>query len=211
MSDAAVLDAPATTTPSGTTPAASTPAATPAAVQPTVQAPATSEKPVAPAEPVYALALPKDSTLDAAAVERATAFAKGQKLAPDAAQKALEYADAETKAFLEQQKADYTAKINAWEKTVKEDKELGGEQFTTTLKRTTSVMDRFAKPGSHKYADELRTALNQTGFGNYPPFVWLMAQIGASMESDGPTVGNPAPGGAQKSPEERMFPSSAGK
>lgn len=164
---------------------------------------------VPPQEPVYTLSLPQDSVLDASAVDRLTAFAKGQGLDPKAAQSALEYANAETLAALERQKADYTAKVTGWETSVKADTELGGANYNRTLARTQAVLDRFAKPGSHKYADEFRAALNSSGFGNYPAFVWLIDQIGASMENDSTKH---APSGGQTSQvplADRLFPSLA--
>lgn len=199
---------PAPVTPQPNDAGGTPPAQSAAPAQPPAQ-PAAQAQPAASAEPQYNFTLPQDSLFDASAVERATTFAKGHKLTPEAAQQAMEYAHAETKAFFDKQKTDYTAKVSVWEQSVKDDKDMGGEHFTRTLKRTTSVMDRFAKPGSHKYADELRTALNETGFGNYPPFVWLMDQIGASMEADGQPIGNGHGTPEQKSLAQRMFPNLA--
>lgn len=201
------------------TPAAAAPVETPASAQAVSSpSPAPSATPpaapaagavVPPAEPVYTLSLPQDSVLDASAVDRLTAFAKGHALDPKAAQSALEYANAETVATLERQKADYTAKITGWETSVKADAELGGANYNRTIARTQAVLDRFAKPGSHKYADEFRAALNSSGFGNYPAFVWLIDQIGASMEND--ATKHAASGGQpdQANLADRLFPSLA--
>lgn len=210
MNDVATIDAPAA-------PVTPAPAPAQAAAPPPSPAPSATPTPAAPAagavvppvEPVYALSLPQDSVLDASAVDRLTTFAKGQGLDPKAAQSALEYANAETVAAFEKQRAEYTAKITGWETSVKADKELGGEHYTRTLARTQAVLDRFAKPGSHKYADEFRAALNSSGFGNYPAFVWLIDQIGASMENDATKHAGADGQPAQVPLADRLFPSLA--
>ncbi len=154
-------------------------------------------------EPVYALTLPQDSLLEASAVERMTTFAKDGKLAPETAQKALEWTHAEILAHEQRKVTDYKAKVTGWEQTVKTDKELGGEHHTRTLTRVKAVMDRFGNP-------ELTKAFQDTGFGNYPALVRFVDAIGAAMEADA----IPKPG-ASVQPDgsylDRMFPTSAGK
>lgn len=197
---------------------ASTPAPAPAAAVTPTPAPTPTPTPApvtpapsagTPAEPVYALTLPAESLLDATAVERATALAKDTKLVPDTAQKVVEYANAEVKAVMEKQIADYEAKKLAWKAETEKDAEFGGANLSRTALRSKTVLDRFiaAKPELGK---KLIEDLEVTGFGNYKPLVALFDFYGSLMESD--RVAQPR--GAEmdlSSKADRMFPTSAGK
>lgn len=206
----ATMDTPATTPTTTTTEqASSTPAPqvpqpvtpSPAAVPPAVAGDAAAAPEATPqAAPVeYALTLPQDSFLEPSAVERVTAFAKAEHLAPESAQKVLDLAHAEQTALVEKQKADYTAKITGWETAVKADPELGGANFSRTLTRTVAVLDRFGD-------QELKEALKSTGFGNYPALVRFVDKVGAAMANDspvgGPSSGSPTP----KSDAQALYP-----
>ena len=203
-----------TPTPTPTPASAATPTPTPAPAASATPAPAPAPTPApsatatpqpaptpAPAEVVYSLSLPAESVLETSAVERATTLAKESKLAPDAAQKVLEFAHAETAAFFKKQTEEYTAKVAGWEVEVKADPELGGANLARTQMRGKTVLDKFGDPA-------LVEALNKTGFGNYKPLVRLLDKIGAAMESDRPMgMGNtPAP---QKSVADILYPTSA--
>lgn len=189
----------ASSTPAPQVPQPVTPS--PATVPPAVAgdaAAAPGETPqAAPVE--YALTLPQDSLLDQTAVERVTAFAKAEHLAPESAQKVLELAHAEQTAFVEKQRADYTAKITGWEATVKADPTLGGANFSRTLTRTAAVMDRFGD-------QELKDALKSSGFGNYPALVRFVEKVGAAMANDSPVNVNPAGTATQKSDAQALYP-----
>lgn len=184
-------------------PTTTTPAPAPSPGTPPAQPAAQPAQAAEPQEPVYTLTLPQDSPLEASAVERLTAFAKDHKLTPEAAQKNLELVHAETASFVQRQQTEYKAKVDGWEKAVKEDKELGGANHTRTLSRVKAVMDKYASP-------ELKEAFNKTGFGNYPALVRFVEQIGAAMEGDQITrpTGTSEPDANYL---DRMFPTSAGK
>ena len=198
------------TTPAPAQAAAPSPAPAPTptpsqAPEPAAPAPA----PTPPAEVVYALTLPADSLLDQTAVDRATTFAKGSTLAPDTAQKVVEFANAEVAAVMQQQKTEYEGKVKTWEADVQADPELGGANHARTLLRSKTVLERFiaARPAE---GAQLQKSLNQTGFGNYKPLVALFNFYGSLMESD--QVSQPK--GADldiQGKAERMFPTSAGK
>lgn len=198
-------DAPAATITTQATQATPAPSPESAPAQPAAQ-PAQAQ----PAqEPVYALTLPQDSLLEASAVERMTTFAKDGKLAPETAQKALEWTHAEILAHEQRKVDDYKAKVASWEQTVKTDKDLGGEHHTRTLTRVKAAMDRYAKDRPEKAA-AFKQALNTSGFGNHPGFVDMVEYFGAAMEAD--SIPKP---GASVQPDgsylDRMFPTSAGK
>lgn len=199
-----------TPTPTPTPMPEPTPAPAPAAA-PVAQAPTPTPTPApgtpapAPAEPVYALTLPAESLLDVTAVERATALAKGDKLAPETAQKVIEYANAEVKAALDKQVADYETKKTAWKTEVEKDPEFGGNNLSRTALRSKTVLDRFvaAKPELGK---KLIEDLNNTGFGNYKPLVALFDFYGSLMESDQGHRPGTGAGGGEKSLAERLYP-----
>jgi len=137
---------------------------------------------VPPAEVKYELALPKDAVIEAAAIERTTAFAKATGLTPEAAQHALNHANAEVAADRVQQKAANVEAFKAlatktWVDEVKADATYGGEKYLVTVEEVKRAADRFLTA-------EERVVLNQTGWGNHPMLVKMFARIGQAMAND---------------------------
>ncbi len=158
-----------------------------------------------PAEVAYALALPKDATIEATAVDRLTTFAKDHKLAPEAAQKALDLVDAEVKA--DRQKQSETAReafkktaFEDWPQQIKDHPTLGGENHTKTLLNVVRMADQFIKPYPHRVE-----ALNTTGFGNHPLLVEIFNDVGARMANDKLVNGNSGGGPAPMSAAEKLY------
>lgn len=130
----------------------------------------------------YTLALPKDAVIEASAVERATAFAKAEKLTPDAAQKALDFVNTEVAADrVRQETASQVAfKVLAretWVAELKADPTFGGEQYLTTVEDVTRASARFLTA-------EERELLNVTGWGNHPMLCKMFARIGQALAND---------------------------
>lgn len=199
------------------------PAVPGAAVPPVVADPATP--PVDPAVPPagvpekYDLKLPEGSTVDPALTERTAAKARALGLNNEAAQTLLdaEVADAvdrETAAkaaadttVKEAKEAATTALLDAWKPggdewkkqqaewvtAAKADPSLGKtpEQFAQSLEKGQQALARFGTP-------ELKTYLDQTGFGSHPEVLKFLAAIGrASSESGMPTLITPSGGGTK--------------
>ena len=136
----------------------------------------------------YQLALPKDAVIEAQAVERMTAFAKAHNLSPDAAQKALDHANAEVVADRAAQAARNAEAFNTlaretWVNEIKADKEFGGDKFDATVLESKRAADKFITA-------EEKQILNETGWGNHPMLVRFFARVGRMMGEDGLITGN---------------------
>lgn len=106
-----------------------------------------------------------------------------------------EDAQAEVDAHVAREQARITAQSNKWADETKADTEVGGDNLSATQKNITAVLDRFL-PATEADGKQLRTALNAGGYGNWRPFVRLMARIGKAMGEDSPGLGTAA-GAAQ--------------
>lgn len=78
--------------------------------------------------------------------------------------------------------------------------ELGGENFNRTMEIAGKVMAKFG-------TTEFRELINYTAVGSHPEFVKFIHAIGSAMSDDVFENGGAAPGG-QKTPAERLWPSS---
>lgn len=121
--------------------------------------------------------MPADSLLDAAHVEKVTAFAKEQKLAPEVAQTLLQRENDAVKGYAMAQKAIVETEKAGWMKTVEGDAELGGQYLARTVETTKRVVERYA-------SDEFKKIMDNTGFGNHPEFVRFVARLGKAMTED---------------------------
>lgn len=88
-------------------------------------------------------------------------------------------------------------------KTVQQDKELGGVNLKNTKMYIGKAMDKFGSP-------ELRTKLQQAGFGNDPDFVRFVARVGKAFSNDEFVGGHGTNGRAEDSisKAKRMYPKS---
>lgn len=161
--------------------------------------------PVPPAgTPALTLTLPKDAVIDAAAIERTTAFAKATGLTPEAAQHALNHANAEVSADRAAQKtaneqAFKTLATKTWVEEVQADATYGGEKYLTTVADVKKAADRFLTP-------EERVILNQTGWGNHPMLVKMFARIGQALANDKLVVGGAGSGSTPKTNAQVLYP-----
>jgi hypothetical protein len=138
----------------------------------------------------YKLTLPEKAAIDAGALERTVAFAKATNLSPEAAQHALNHANAEVAAFQARNMAAFeTIKRETWVKEIQADKEFGGDKFEGTIIECKRAAEKFA-------TEDERKALNESGWGNHPILVRIMTRIGRAMADDKPINGT-AGGGAQ--------------
>lgn len=169
-------------------PAAPTPAAAPAtkadaapATAPSADAPKPDPTQAQPA-PELKLTLPKDSALDAKALERIAAFAKENNISQEKAQALLEAESALVDGHRQSQKAAYDAETAKWKDAVMADKELGGEAFKENVEIAKRAVDRFATP-------EFKEMLNKTRFGDHPEVVRMFVRIGKAMQNDKMVLG----------------------
>lgn len=77
-----------------------------------------------------------------------------------------------------------------WVKSLKEDKEIGGQSLDKNLSKAKKVINDVFIPLDANF----KAMLNSTGLGTYPPFVKGMVQIGAMMSEAGVITGDTATG-----------------
>jgi hypothetical protein len=173
----------------------------PPAPVPPAPAPTDPPKPPDPAPVEYKLALPQNTVLTDASLERTTAFARTSGLSPEVAQKALEFADSEVKtarddllaAWQPGDPATNTAPGAEWKKAhdgylaaALADPELGaGDQMKldAAVAKAQQVFEKYATP-------EFRTLLARTGYGSHPEVLRVFANIGKAMGEQLPVPSN---------------------
>lgn len=130
-----------------------------------------------PEDGKYTLTLPDDMAVDEAMLE---ALAPAMKEAGITGKQANILASA----FAAQQKAQYEQfgkTVSDWAKQAQADKEIGGPNWDTSVANAQKVIKQFG-------SDALRDYLNQTGAGNHPEVIRLMAKVGAVISEDNPTA-----------------------
>lgn len=129
------------------------------------------------AEIVYDLKLGENTFLSESNVSEATEFAKTHGLSNEAAQAVLQREDLAIANYVSSQAEANDVEINSWEKQVREDSVLGGDNLNTTVNNSKLVLDKF---GSEEFVGILRS----TGYGNHPDVVRFLSAVGASMRDD---------------------------
>ncbi len=149
---------------------------------------------------VYDLKLTENSPLKPADLEKLTAFATAQKLAPELAAAVLKYQEETTGGLVNSQNEAVNAQKEAWKTEISTDLELGGPRLQATIDLSKRVMDRFSPQGS-----PFRTMLDETGYGNHPEWVRFINNIGKAMQEDKPLSDRGADGPAKKSHADILF------
>lgn len=125
----------------------------------------------------YKVQKPENSPLSDAHLESIKSFAKEKGLSNEAAQMLVERESQAVKSYREQQVADLEVKRNEWLESTKNDKEIGGANFKENAELAKRVIYRFG-------SEALRTELENTGLGNHPELVRMIAKIGKTMSED---------------------------
>lgn len=158
-------------------------------------------------EKYEAFKMPEGMELPKDLQERAEPVFKELGLTQDQAQKAAE--------FLAKERAD-TLKSNADEylKYVKElgdlaraDKEIGGEKLAENASHANQFIQKF---GRGEKGAEVFKVLDETGMGNHPAIISLLAKAHRAMSDDTPSSGAPASTGPE-SVASKLYPSMASK
>lgn len=154
---------------------------------------------------VYEFKAPEGMQLDKTALDEFTAVAKELKLAPEAAQKAVDVA-----VKMQQRQIEaHTKQVDAWAEEVSTGKTADGKDLPEHLR----------VPGGDKLPEtlatckkamalgppELKQLLNDSGFGNHPAIVKFMHTVGKALSED-----RFIPGGAPNTagdPALSMYPS----
>lgn len=151
---------------------------------PPVTPPAGTTPPVTPPAPItYDLKLADNSALSQGDVDEVLALAKEKNLTNDQASLLLSQRETAVVAIQTRSQQALNANVEAWKAKVQADPVLGGEHYNATLANVKLVTDHFARVNPTAAA-ELQAGLEQSGLGNYPPFVALVSYIGKLMGED---------------------------
>lgn len=147
----------------------------------TAQAEAKPEGQGAEAPVAYDFKLPEGVELDTAVADEFKTVAADLKLAPESAQKVVDFY-----AKLQAQSAErFVKQVETWGEQVRADKEIGGAKLDENLAVARKAVDTFG-------SDELKSLLNSTGMGNHPEVVKMMVKIGQAISEDKIVRGGPA-------------------
>ena len=125
----------------------------------------------------YDLKLPDQSLLDAKALDGIAATAKAMGLPQDQAAKLVEHTEAAVTAYVNASADQFRALSVKWAEDLKQHPTLGGQSFAANADLAKRVVDRFATP-------DLKTILNETGYGNHPALFAFMVNVGKAMKED---------------------------
>lgn len=160
-----------------------------------VEAPEVKETPEVKAEvekvvpEKYELELPEGAQLPDTYLEETAALAKEYGLTQEQAKALVERDAAMVAGFQESALAKHEAETKAWAEQVKSDPEMGGDKFAATQEAARAAVARFGN-------DELRSWLNDTGFGNHPMAVKFFATVGKAIADDRPNLRTSPPQGS---------------
>ena len=140
----------------------------------------------------YDLKLSKDSFLDAKDLDGIAAVARERGLSQEDAQAFVVNHEKEVAERIDRQ-------AEVWLQEAKNDKEIGGQAFDENLMLATRLVEKF---GSPRLIEEMK----RTGYGNHPEWVRLFAKIGKHFANDKAVFPSSTPGPADKSLEEKLYP-----
>jgi hypothetical protein len=146
------------------------------------------------------LKLPEGSLLTPAQVEAVTSFAKEKGLTPDVAQMVLERESNAILAFASEQQTQQEKQIQQWVKDAESDKEIGGASFKESAHLAAQVAKKFG-------SEQLIKELNDSGYGNHPELIRLLARIGKQMDNAKLIMPNSGAANGVKSAASVLYPS----
>jgi hypothetical protein len=145
----------------------------------------------------YEFTVPEGMELDQEALAQFDPIARELNLTNEQAQKLADIYAQRMTATVQNQTKQWNDTLATWVTDMKSDREIGGEQFDTSVRHAQSAITKFGTP-------ELKSALDTYGMGNHPELVRVFARIGKAMAED--TFVRPDNSGAQNDPAKKMFP-----
>lgn len=146
----------------------------------------------------YDLKLPEGSLLDPATVEKISSFAKERGLSNEQAQAILERESASVSEYVKGQEEGLKAEAQKWVETIRSDKEIGGDAFNKSVEHAKRLVDRYATA-------DFKKVLDDTGLGNHPELVRMLARIGKAMADDTAVLPGTSSSTGQRSAAEIMY------
>lgn len=143
----------------------------------------------------FVIKMPEGVEADESVLKEFKALAKEAGMKPEGAQKFADlYAKAQS-TILERAREKNAQQQKEWAEAIKSDKEIGGAKTEETKTVAKSFLARFGSP-------EVVALLNDTGLGDHPEVVRLLAKAGKAIKEDsvGSTVGGSAAAGSSALP-----------
>lgn len=125
----------------------------------------------------YDLKLPKDSLLDAVALEEISTYAKEKGYTQEQAQDLLNRENDAVLDYQQRQNEALSAKKKEWYDQVIADKEIGGDNYNQNVEYAHRAIKKFM-------SQEIIDFLDKSGLGNHPELVRGFVRIGKSMQND---------------------------
>jgi hypothetical protein len=164
--------------------------------------PIVEPKPAAEVPIKYEFKIPDGVEADQKMLDSFTAIAAESKLPQEVAQKMVDlYANAVKEANDSPYRL-WADTQKAWQETVRNDPELGGDNFDTMRATIANAIDRVAG----KEAQAFRDALNFTGAGNNPEIIRALYRFSLPYAEGGQVTGQPARVEPPKSAAEVLYP-----
>lgn len=126
----------------------------------------------------YELIIPKDSKLENADIERIASYARERGLSNEQAQEIVKVETEAVERFVAKD-VDRLKDLSEgeWVETVKNDKEIGGDDYGKNVEMAKRVVSKFA---DEAFVEELQV----TGFDNHPGLTKMLVRIGKQMSED---------------------------
>lgn len=147
------------------------------------------------------LKLPEGSLLSADELSAVKKEAKDNKLTLDEAQGILDIKNDTINAYNARQKQALSSFRKEWRSSWEKDPDFGGDKLSESTENAKRAWDKLAD-------NELKTLADQTGWGDHPAVLRMLARAGALFSEDQlvrGTLGGPP---KEIPPEERMYPTS---
>lgn len=146
------------------------------------------------------LSLPEGSALTADHIQRFTAFAQKNGMSAEQAQAVIAEQSTILSQHIQAQQAQYAQEVQAWDQSLRSDKEIGGEHLTANLAAGRRALERFAPK-------ELIDAIRESGHNSYPPLVKMLVKIGRAMGEDTVATGSGSGGKSEQDLLNERYPS----
>lgn len=135
-------------------------------------------KPAGAPESYAEFTLPEGISLDKAALEGFTPLAKDLNLSQEQAQKVVDLYAQKMLPQIQQAFADQKAQmVEGWLQASIKDQDIGGARFDASVSTARKALDAFGTPA-------LKAALDESGLGNHPELIRLLANIGNRISED---------------------------
>ncbi|MBT9575533.1 MAG: peptidase [Pseudomonas umsongensis] len=149
------------------------------------------EKPQGAPEAYTDFTLPEGMEMDAEVLGEFTGLAKELNISQESAQKLIDLQSKIATQQAEQYQAAVIKQGEQWKEAVKNDPELGGENYDKSVASAVKVIQAFGDDG-------LRDLLNNSGLGNHPALFKFCHRVSQAISEDKFVI----PGNQQQAPKE---------